>query len=237
MERVLPIAEVFESIQGEGTWVGTPMLFLRLAGCNVGKPAKALKVGPFPMLHTGVEAMACSTYDGRIFPCDTDYGLKKKLPIEDVMVMLEGNKYRHVCVTGGEPFLHDFLLEELFYELASRDIMMHVETSGTKYPTSRTWPGDNAVPGYWITCAPKLGALTAMINRADELKLLVDEDFDEFKLSPEMFNHKNVFVCPINAVGMDSGQNNVNVQRCRELLHAFPQWRLSVQLHKFFNWR
>lgn len=236
MERVLPIAEVFESIQGEGQWVGTPMLFIRLAGCNVGKPAKALKVGPFPLLNTGREAMACVTYDGRIFPCDTDYALKEKIPIELILTKLNENGFKHVCITGGEPFLHPYLLEELFYELASRDIMMHVETSGTLASTARDWPGDT-VPGYWVTCAPKLNALTTMIERADELKLLVDEGFNEWKLTSEMREHENVFLCPINEVGINSGQTRANVDLCWKLLKKFPHWRMSVQLHKEFGWR
>jgi 7-carboxy-7-deazaguanine synthase len=233
--KVLPVAEIFESIQGEGTYVGTPMLFLRLAGCNVGKPAKALKVeGPFPLLHTGREAMACTTFDGRIFPCDTDYALKEKIHIDDIIHRLMGNGMKHVCVTGGEPFLHSDLLEELFYELSIRDITMHVETSGTIMPT----PIAGLIcSGYWVTCAPKLFALSTMIERADELKLLVDEHFDVFKLTPEMLNHHNVFLCPINSVEMGQGQNNDNVKRCLDLLKTFPHWRLSVQLHKFFNWR
>lgn len=231
-----PVAEIFQSIQGEGQWVGTPMLFVRTAGCNVGKPAKALKVTtPFPMLPVGREASACTTFDGRIFPCDTDYNRNYITSIEDVIKLVQTCSYRHVCVTGGEPFLHSEVLEELFYELASRDIVMHVETSGTIMPNSREWDEHTGIcPGYWLTCAPKLGALSKMIERADELKLLVDENFDVYKLTPEMREHRNVFLCPINSI---DDINNENVKRCVGLLNQFPHWRMSVQIHKFFNWR
>jgi len=43
----LQLAEIFYSVQGEGTWTGTPAVFVRLAGCN----------------------LACDF-------CDTDYALK-----------------------------------------------------------------------------------------------------------------------------------------------------------------
>ena len=33
--NVLQLAEIFYSIQGEGTWTGTPAVFVRLAGCNL----------------------------------------------------------------------------------------------------------------------------------------------------------------------------------------------------------
>jgi 7-carboxy-7-deazaguanine synthase len=234
-DRVLPISEIFESLQGEGQYVGTPMLFVRLAGCNVGKPAKALKVGPFPLLHTGREASACCTYDGRIFPCDTDYSLSAKVPVSEILHKLETTGLRHVCVTGGEPFLHAELIEELFLEINKREIQLHVETSGTLLPRS-IWE-HLIVPGYWITCSPKLNALREMISRADELKILVDEDFDEYKLTPEMLNHPNVFLCPVNGVEMNGGNNPGNVRRCVDLLKRFPQWRLSIQVHKLFGWR
>ena len=32
----LPVMEQFYTLQGEGTWTGTPAYFIRLAGCDVG---------------------------------------------------------------------------------------------------------------------------------------------------------------------------------------------------------
>jgi 7-carboxy-7-deazaguanine synthase len=232
MEGLLPIAEIFESIQGEGTYVGTPMLFVRLAGCNVGKPAKALKEQPFPILSSGREAMACTTYDGRVFPCDTDYSLTSKVPIKDVIAGLMYSGLKHVCVTGGEPFLHAELINDLWNELSRHDVQIHVETSGTIMP--KRLFGELMCPGWWITCSPKLMALGPMIRRADELKILVDEDFEEHKLSIDMIEHPNVFLCPVNDV---DDLKPENVQRCVDLLKKYPRWRVSIQTHKLFHWR
>jgi Organic radical activating enzymes len=33
---MIPVSEIFYSIQGEGKFVGVPSLFLRFAGCDVG---------------------------------------------------------------------------------------------------------------------------------------------------------------------------------------------------------
>ncbi len=50
---MLQLAEIFYSIQGEGTWTGTPAVFVRLAGCN----------------------LACDF-------CDTDYSLKELASVD-----------------------------------------------------------------------------------------------------------------------------------------------------------
>ena len=33
-----PVVEIFESIQGEGSWMGRPVTFIRLGGCNLSCP-------------------------------------------------------------------------------------------------------------------------------------------------------------------------------------------------------
>ena len=52
---MLQLAEIFYSVQGEGTWTGTPAVFVRLAGCN----------------------LSCSF-------CDTDYALKFLATVDEV---------------------------------------------------------------------------------------------------------------------------------------------------------
>ena len=231
MEKALSIAETFHSLQGEGQWVGTPMFFIRLAGCNVGRSAKALKMEPFPILPTGREAMVCTSWDGRSFPCDTDYSLyERKTPEELISECWE----KHICLTGGEPLLHYEDIENLFVHAFSKDITIHIETSGTIIPRYLGNFHKLLMSGYWIACSPKIGARDEIIRRSDELKLLVDEEFRFDRLTPAMKEHKNVFLCPINEV---STVNQDNVNRCIELIKYNPTWRVSVQLHKFLGLR
>ena len=35
---LLPVVEIFDSIQGEGSWMGRPVTFIRLGGCNLSCP-------------------------------------------------------------------------------------------------------------------------------------------------------------------------------------------------------
>ena len=238
METVLPIAEIFDSVQGEGQWAGTRMVFIRLAGCNVGKSARALKIDtPFPLLPTGREAVACTSWDGRSFPCDTDYNLTEKQTPAQLAELVRSTGAQHICFTGGEPLLHWPLLENVTAELGEEWCerpRIHIETSGTLVPRPYGQFRKLILPGYWVTVSPKINCQDTMVKRADELKLLVDEHLNADNLTPAMREHNNVFISPINGV---NEIDHRNVDRCRELQKTFPHWRISVQQHKIFGWR
>lgn len=100
---MLQLAEIFYSIQGEGTWTGTPAVFVRLAGCN----------------------LACDF-------CDTDYALKFIASIDDVvrMVRAEGGDCPMVVLTGGEP-LAQADTPALIDALRRDGRRVHIESNGT----------------------------------------------------------------------------------------------------------
>lgn len=223
----LPIAELFHSYQGEGMYTGTPMLFVRLAGCNIGRHPETVtweigKDRDFPILKTGYPAYICHTYDGRPFYCDTDFHHGDPWTIEDI---LKECWEQHICITGGEPFLHKDKINAFVDNAIMAGIEVHIETSGTL-----DWD-----PGLaWITCSPKQNYLDSMIKRADEIKLLVDKDFDLFKVPDCINDHPRVYIQPVNDelfINLD------NLKLCKEVFYARPNWRLSVQLHKCFGWR
>lgn len=225
-EVTLPIAETFHSIQGEGQWVGTPMHFIRLAGCPVGRPAKAVKAeGPLPLLPTGAQAMSCASWDGRQFWCDTDYNTHM---IDTPEKLIAATYEKHICLTGGEPLVHGKKLLHLFQLAYANGIEVHIESSGTVALDVDGWRR------FWLTIAPKIGCLESMINEADEIKLLVDEHFHPDHLTQGMRLHSNVFLCPINEV---ETVNQDNVELCMHWLKEFPHWRLSCQVHKFLHLR
>jgi len=102
------IAEIFYSIQGEGTLVGVPSVFVRTSGCNL-----------------------------RCTWCDTPYASwqpeGRDLSIEQIAGEVHGfSAARHVVVTGGEPMISPEIavLTEQFHRAA-----MHItiETAGTVY--------------------------------------------------------------------------------------------------------
>jgi len=100
---VLQLAEIFYSIQGEGTWSGTPAVFVRLAGCN----------------------LACDF-------CDTDYSLKFFAGTDEVvrMVEREGGDCPMVILTGGEP-LAQSETAALIEALRRSGRRVHIESNGS----------------------------------------------------------------------------------------------------------
>jgi len=226
MEHTLPLAERFHSIQGEGTYTGTPMHFIRLAGCNVGQ---FVTDSQLPVLQSGKLAATCKTYDGREFFCDTDFSLNARWSPE---ALIDDTYEQHICLTGGEPLLHQKnpALNRLFVAAAKREIMIHIETSGT---IDIDWNLFDLGPEIWISCAPKFGYLPNMIDNADEIKLLVDENFDLTKI-PEGLERKRVFLSPVNN---EKDVINENLWKAIEILKSHPGWRLSAQLHKYIGVR
>ncbi len=99
----LQLAEIFYSVQGEGTWAGTPAVFVRLAGCN----------------------LACDF-------CDTDYALKFVASVDEVVarVRAEGGDCPMIILTGGEPLAQAATLA-LIDALRADGRRVHIESNGT----------------------------------------------------------------------------------------------------------
>ncbi len=100
---MLQLAEIFYSVQGEGTWTGTPAVFVRLAGCN----------------------LSCSF-------CDTDYALRFLACAEEVVarVRAAGGGCPMVILTGGEP-LAQAETPALIDALRADGRRVHIESNGT----------------------------------------------------------------------------------------------------------
>ena len=235
-----PIAEIFTEVQGEGQFAGTMMTFVRLAGCTVGKRyPKSMYEESIEGVVTDAETGAvlrqvknplpiytemCTLYDGRTFLCDTDYRMKEKLTVDQILARVERGVER-ICITGGEPLMHD--LAPLLQAALDKNFQVHIETSGTIKP-----PYFNMLvvqDSIWLTVAPKMGVLDVMVSIADEIKLLVDKEFDWEKVPQSVKNHELVYLHPVN------GEHTVNVenlQRVRVIQQGNPQYRIGLQLHK-----
>jgi 7-carboxy-7-deazaguanine synthase len=75
---LLPIVEIFYSLQGEGARTGQATVFVRVAGCT----------------------LACSF-------CDTDFRVRREMTIDEIADEVRGHGCPWVCLTGGEPTMYD----------------------------------------------------------------------------------------------------------------------------------
>lgn len=97
----LEINNIFNSIQGEGRYIGIPALFIRTAGCN----------------------MDCSW-------CDTDHQTRDHLTIEEVEEIILDSDKNVVVWTGGEPLCQNGFIESLIDNL-DIETKFHLETNAT----------------------------------------------------------------------------------------------------------
>jgi len=103
----LRIAEIFHSIQGEGSLVGVPSVFVRTSGCNL-----------------------------RCAWCDTPYTSwhpeGEEWTLETILAKVDAYPARHVVVTGGEPMIAREIVE-LTRGLRARGRHITIETAGTVF--------------------------------------------------------------------------------------------------------
>jgi organic radical activating enzyme len=143
--------------------------------------------------------------------------------IHDIVQKIQVYNVDSVVVTGGEPLMHN--LDEFCNVLHSKGIQLFLETSGT-HPISGTWD--------WICLSPKKHhkPLDSMYLYANELKVVMDESLD-FEWA-ELCAHK---VGANTLLYMQPEWNSYKkaIPGIVEYIKKHPQWRISIQTHKFMN--
>lgn len=209
------VNEIFESIQGEGVFTGTPAIFIRLQGCDVGcswcdtmhtwdRNAREVT------LNEELDSIAATT-------------MNEKDIVENVVTNYAA---RHVVITGGEPALYD--LNVLASCLISRGLSAQIETSGTV-------PIDKLLPDAWLTVSPKIGmpggrkVQLSVLNRANEIKMPVgrQRDIDLLKkdILPNVSSLAIVSLQPLS-------QSESATRKCIDEATA-NGWKVSFQSHKW----
>jgi len=206
------VKEIFYTLQGEGAQAGRPAVFCRFTGCN---------------LWTGHEkdrTQAICQF------CDTDFvgtdgvGGGQFESAADLATAIArawpssaADGRRFLVCTGGEPLLQ--LDAALIDALHARDFEIAIETNGTlPFPTGLDW----------VCVSPKANA-ELVVTRGDELKLVYRQDGGE----PERYaglDFRHFFLQP-----MDGPDRDRFTAEAIEYCQAHPQWRLSIQTHKYLG--
>ena len=203
------VKEIFLTLQGEGGQAGKAAVFCRFSGCN---------------LWSGREqdrATAVCTF------CDTDFigtdgegGGKFTEPealARAASAQWLGNGDRLVVVTGGEPLLQ--LDAPLIAAFKAEGFAIAVETNGTLA----------APPGIDCICVSPKANAPVIQTHGQELKLV----WPQMDVDPEAFaglDFERFYLQPMDGPGREA-----NTQACVAYCLSHPQWRLSVQTHKYLG--
>jgi 7-carboxy-7-deazaguanine synthase len=222
---LIPINEIFPTIQGEGSNSGTPAVFIRTQGCDVG-------CGWCDTKHTWEldEGFQSITF-GKMMEHERNW---KPMSVEEIVARVRqqaGNGIDLVVISGGEPLIHD--LEELVNTLFVNDFIIQIETSGTREISEY-------LQDCFVTCSPKfnmpggLPVLKQALLMSNEIKLPVGKirdihtftDFvDDEKINPA--DLPPVFLQPLS-------QSPKATQLC--VAESMKRgWLLSIQTHKYIN--
>lgn len=163
---LLPVMEMFYSIQGEGFNTGKPAAFVRIGGCDVGCHWCDVK----------------ESWDASVHPLTG---------VEQIVEKVCSYPAKAVVITGGEPLLYN--LDELCHRLHQKNLTIFLETSGA-YPLSGSFdwmcisPKENHPPlDRLLTLADELKVIIhheADFVWAEENALKVHDDCKLF-LQPE----------------------------------------------------
>lgn len=197
--KTYKVHEIFYSLQGEGTWTGTPMTFIRFYGCNLS--CTFCDTPQQPGDFKEMTAVSIWREVDRISPPNVD-----------------------VCITGGEPLLQ---VDMEFLEANDGRRMLHLETNGTYLITEDM--RDNFV---WIAVSPKDKPVILNQRYIDEVRWPYSPEKEEEILQSELKGQ--MFVSPIN---FTDGINADNLTAAIEFCKKYPQFTLSIQLHKLIEFK
>ena len=207
-ERNYKIKEIYYTLQGEGFHTGQAAIFCRFSGCN---------------LWTGREedrAKAICQF------CDTDFwgmdGLNggKYSASELTAKILEIwplDTQPFIVFTGGEPALQ--LDEALITELKKHGSYIAIETNGTLELASGI---------DWVCVSPKANT-DIVVKEGHEIKIVYPQaGIDPLDFKDWDFQFK--YIQP-----MDSELSEENTKASIKFCKEHPEYKLSIQTHKYLD--
>lgn len=208
------VREIYYTLQGEGAQAGRAAVFLRFSGCNLWSGREQHRA-----------AAVCKFCDTQFVGTAGPGGGKFQTAaiLADAVAghwpEMQRSSPRYVVCTGGEPLLQ--LDNEAIDALHDAGFEVGVETNGTI----------SAPSGIdWICVSPKASA-ALKIRSGNELKLVYPQS--EVDAQPENFvalDFEHFFLQPL-----DDKNRERNTEAATAYCLAHPDWRLSLQTHKYLG--
>ena len=216
------INELFETIQGEGSFTGQPSIFIRLQGCPVACSWCDTK-------HTWEIEISDEVTKEIMLTKSQETAQWASFSVSQILALITERGYiaKHIVITGGEPCMVDLTpLCSAFDELG---YSTQVETSGTFEI--------NVSDKCWVTVSPKINMrggypiLNSAMKRADEIKfpIATEQHIDDLKALLVEHNIENtpIYLQPIS---QKTRATELAIKTC-----ITNNWRLSVQVHKYLG--
>jgi len=156
------------------------------------------------------------------FDCDTEFVGGRKMDADqllaEVKVAHAGDPAAWIVFTGGEPLLQ----LDLTLVLACREAgyKIAVETNGSL-------PMPEGVTVDWLACSPKVAEHALRLERCDELRYV--RFAGQAKPRPRLAASHHFLSPAWTPLGVDRKA----LAWCVELCKANPDWKLSLQTHKW----
>lgn len=221
------ISEIFDSIQGEGPYIGCRQLFIRFCGCN----------------------LLCDY-------CDTEFDKGETYTVSELLEHIKNfdlKDIHSVSLTGGEPLLHYEFLKEFLAELKKMNLLIYLETNGTLYRQLEDVIEfvDIVSMDIKIDSSAKIGDLysthkeflkiSSTANKDVFAKLVFDENLQDFEIHECLKLVKEFNVPLILQPKMNGNEIGISHDKIVEIFNqvssAYKNTRLIGQVHKFFDIR
>lgn len=181
-------------------------------GFHAGKPAYFIRLGGCDVGCSWCDAKY--TWNPRLYP-PTD--------VDSVVARALSCAARAIVITGGEPLLYP--LGRLTTALREKGLTIFLETSGT-HPFSGCFD--------WVCLSPKRKQppLEEAFDRADELKVIVEEEGD---LEWAEQNARKVGRNCMRYLQPEWSVRERVMPLLVEYAKAHPEWNISIQTHKYMH--
>ncbi len=225
------INEIFDSIQGEGPYIGYRQLFVRFCGCN----------------------LMCDY-------CDTEFEKGEDYSVSELLAKIktfDPEPIHSVSLTGGEPLLHYEFLKEFLPELKRLGHKVYLETNGTMAKALEQVVEfvDIVSMDIKVDSSAKIGDVYSKHKSFLEVsksvvggkkrevfaKLVFDEDLKDFEIN-ECLKLVEEFQVPlVLQPKMRGNEIGITSEKIMEFFDIFSRryqdTRLIGQVHKFFDIR
>lgn len=209
------VKEVFYTLQGEGSHAGRSAVFCRFAACNLWSGRESSRASAI--------CQFCDTdFVGTDGPGGGTFRTASDL-VDAISATWQGSAHprarKFVVCTGGEPLLQ--LDTELVDRLHDAGFEVAVETNGTQ-------PAPAGLD--WICVSPKANA-DLVLTSGNELKLVFPQE------GADPSRYEDLDFPSLLLQPMDGPNAADHTKQAIEYCLEHPQWRLSLQTHKFIGVR